>query len=114
MLSGPQVDAQVAQLEGNVRTDQARVDSAKLQLIYAQVTAPITGVAGLRLVDPGNIVHAADATGIVIINQLQPISVLFTIAEDKLPQVLARVREGASFSAEAWDRSLRPSSRRAA
>ena len=74
------------------------MENANLQLIYAQVTAPISGMAGLRLVDPGNIVHAADATGIVIITQLQPIAVLFNLAEENLPQVLARLREGASLS----------------
>ena len=71
---------------------------------YAQIRSPITGVAGLRLVDPGNIVHAADATGIVVITQLQPIAVLFTIPEDPLPQVRARLKEGASLPVEAWNR----------
>jgi multidrug efflux system membrane fusion protein len=73
-------------------------------LNYAQIASPITGVAGLLLVDPGNVVHAADATGIVIVNQLQPISVLFTIPEDRLPRVRARLREGASLPVEAWNR----------
>jgi multidrug efflux system membrane fusion protein len=95
--------ALVAQLEGRIKTDQANVDNAKLQLTYAQVTAPIAGVAGLRLVDPGNVVHA-DATGILIITQLQPIAVLFTIPEYNLPQVQARLRTGASLSVEAWNR----------
>jgi RND family efflux transporter MFP subunit len=102
-----QVDAQtgaVAQLEGSVRADQASVDNAQLQLSYTQVTAPITGVASLRLVDPGNIVHAADAAGILIIAQLDPIAVLFTIPEDSLPLVLARLREGASVPVEARKR----------
>jgi multidrug efflux system membrane fusion protein len=95
--------ATVAQLEGSIQIDQGNIENAKLQLVYAQVTAPITGVVGLRLVDPGNVVRAADATGIVIITQLQPIAVLFTISEDRLPQVLARLREGASLSVEAWN-----------
>jgi len=102
-----QLDAQqgaVAQLEGSVRADQANVENAKLQLIYTQITAPMTGVAGLRLVDPGNIVHAADPTGIVIITQLEPIAVLFPITEDSLPQVRARLSEGASTPVEAWNR----------
>jgi RND family efflux transporter MFP subunit len=102
-----EVDTQtgaVAQLEGSIRADQANVDNAKLQMTYTQVRAPITGVAGLRLVDPGNIVHAADPTGILIITQLQPIAVLFTIPEDSLPQVRARLTEGASVPAEAWSR----------
>jgi membrane fusion protein, multidrug efflux system len=90
--------------EGRIKADQANVDNAKLQLSYAQIRAPITGTAGLRLVDPGNIVHAADATGILIITPLQPIAVLFTIAETNLPQVRARLREGPNLSVEAWNR----------
>jgi multidrug efflux system membrane fusion protein len=96
--------ATVAQLDGVLITDRAKLDNAKLQLSYAQVRAPITGVVGLRLVDPGNIVHATDTTGIVIINQLQPIAVLFTLPEDSLPQVLARMREGGAPPVEAWTR----------
>jgi multidrug efflux system membrane fusion protein len=64
----------------------------------------MTGVAGLRLVDPGNIVHSTDTTGIVVINKLQPISVLFTIPEDSLPQVLAAFRAGVNLTVEAWNR----------
>jgi multidrug efflux pump subunit AcrA (membrane-fusion protein)/beta-lactamase regulating signal transducer with metallopeptidase domain len=94
----------ISQLEGRTRTDQANIENAKLQLIYTQIRAPITGVAGLRLVDPGNIVHAADSTGIVIITQLQPIGVVIAIPEDVLPQVRARMREGASLTVEAWNR----------
>jgi multidrug efflux system membrane fusion protein len=107
VIPKPQLDAQiatVAELEGSMRTDQAKVDLAKLQLTYAQIRAPITGVAGLRLVDPGNMVHASDATGILVITQLQPIAVLFTIPEDTLPQVRARLKEGASLPVEAWNR----------
>ena len=92
------------QVEGRKRLYQAKIDDAKLRLSYTQVRAPISGVAGLRLVDPGNVVHAADTTGIVIITQLQPISVVFTIPEDQLPQVRARIREGASLVVEAWSR----------
>jgi multidrug efflux system membrane fusion protein len=99
-------DGRVAQLKGTVKADQANVDSAKLELSYAQVTAPITGVVGLRLLDPGNVVHAADAAGIVVINQLQPISVVFEIPEDRIPQLQARLRGGARLSAEVWDRNL--------
>src|SRR5579872_3764341 len=72
-----QLDTQkalVAQYEGNIKQDQANIDNAKLQLIYAKITAPITGRVGLRLVDPGNIVHASDANGMIVITQLQPIS----------------------------------------
>jgi RND family efflux transporter MFP subunit len=96
--------ATFAQLEGRMQIDQAKVDEAKLQLSYAQIRSPITGVAGLRLIDPGNIVHAADSTGIVTISQLQPISVLFTLPEDVLPRVLARMKQSGSPVVEAWNR----------
>jgi multidrug efflux system membrane fusion protein len=102
-----QLDTQkalVAQYEGNIKQDTANVDSAKLNLIYAKVTAPITGRVGLRLVDPGNIVHAADTTGMLVITQLDPISVLFTIPEDSLPQVLRKLRAGAHLPVEAFNR----------
>ena len=100
----PKQPLTIAQLEGSIKVDRANVDNAKLQLTYAQVTAPIAGVVGLRLVDPGNIVHASDATGIVIIAQSQPIAVLFNIPDDSLPEVLARLREGASVPVDAWSR----------
>src|SRR5581483_4237036 len=79
------------------------IDNAKLQLVYARVTAPITGRVGLRLVDPGNIVHASDATGLFVITQLQPIATLFTIPEDNLPPVLQKLRAGAHLRTEAWN-----------
>jgi len=96
--------AAVAQLETRIRADRANLERAKLQLTYTQIASPITGVAGLRLIDPGNVVHASDATGIVIITQVQPCAVLFTIPEDTLPQVLARLRDGANLTVEAWNR----------
>jgi multidrug efflux system membrane fusion protein len=102
-----QLDTQialVAQYEATVQQDAANIDNAKLQLVYAKVTAPITGVAGLRLVDPGNIVHASDTTGMVVITQLQPVSVLFTLPEDTLPQVTKRLRAGAHLTVEAYNR----------
>jgi len=102
-----QLDTQralVAQYEGSIKTDQANIDNAKLQLTYARVTAPISGRIGLRQVDPGNIVHASDANGLVVITQLQPISVLFTIPEDNLPQVLKKLRAGASLTVDAYNR----------
>ena len=77
-----QLDTQtalVAQYQAAIKQDTANVDNAKLQLTYAKVTAPISGVVGLRLVDPGNIVHASDSNGMIVITQLQPITVLFTI-----------------------------------
>ena len=102
-----QLDTQkalVAQYEGSIKQDIANVDSAKLNLTYAHVTAPITGNVGLRLVDPGNIVHAADANGMVVITQLQPIQVQFTIPEDSLPQVLLKMRAGVHLPVDAYTR----------
>lgn len=102
-----QLDTQVAlvaQYEGNIKTDQANIDNAKLQLTYAKITAPITGRIGLRLVDPGNIVHAADTNGLLLITQLQPIAALFTIPEDSLPQVLKKLRAGITLQVDAYNR----------
>jgi membrane fusion protein, multidrug efflux system len=102
-----QLDTQVAlvaQYEATIKQDQANIDNAKLQLVYSKITAPITGIVGLRLVDPGNIVHAADTGGMIVITQLQPISVLFTIPEDSLPQVTKQLRAGAHLPADAYNR----------
>lgn len=102
-----QLDTQVAtlgQIEGNIKTDVANVNSAKLNLTYAQIVAPIAGRLGLRLVDPGNIVHASDANGLFVITQLQPISALFTIPEDSLPQVMRKLRSGAHLQVDAFNR----------
>jgi membrane fusion protein, multidrug efflux system len=96
--------ALVAQYEGTIKQDLANIENAQLQLTYSKVTAPISGVVGLRIVDPGNIVHAADAAGIVTITQLQPISVLFTIPEDRLPEVTQKLRAGAHLPADAYNR----------
>jgi len=104
-----QLDTQVAtvdQTEAAIKSDQAQVESAKLNLTYSRITAPISGVVGLRLVDPGNIVHANDTGGIVVITQLQPISVVFTIAADHLQQVLQHRKAGQDLVVEAWDRDL--------
>jgi multidrug efflux system membrane fusion protein len=98
--------ALVAQTEGVVRADQGQIDNAKLNLTFCKITAPITGRVGLRLVDPGNIIHAADANGLVVITQIQPISVIFTIPEDQLPEVRSRVRAGQTLRAEAYDRDI--------
>src|ERR1051325_9228146 len=90
-----QLDTQAAtvnQDEAIVKSDQAAVESAKLNLTYSRITAPISGRIGLRLVDPGNIVHASDQNGLVVITQMDPISVLFTISEDELPVVLRKMR----------------------
>lgn len=98
--------ATVAQDEGVIKSDQGQIDSAKLNLTYTQITAPISGRVGLRLVDPGNIVHASDSTGLVVITQMQPISVLFTVAEDQLPVVLKKMK-GQKLTADAFDREMR-------
>jgi multidrug efflux system membrane fusion protein len=89
-MSQQQVDTQatmVDTLEGAVRTDQAAIDNAKLNLTYCHITSPISGRVGLRLVDPGNIVHATDTNPLLVITQLQPIAVIFTLPEDQLPTV---------------------------
>jgi len=96
--------ATVAQDEGIVKTDQAGVEAAQLQLDYARITAPISGRIGLRLVDPGNLVHATDPNGLLVITQLQPITVLFTLPEDSLPPVLAKLHSGATLPVEAYNR----------
>ena len=102
-----QLDTQeslVRQFQGTIKADQGQVDNAKLQLVYCRITAPIGGRVGLRLVDVGNMIHATDANGLVVITQLQPITVVFTVAEDKLPAVLAKLKSGARLTVEAYDR----------
>lgn len=86
--------AQVAQFEALVQQDQAQIDTARTQLSYATITAPIDGRTGIRQVDPGNIVHAADATGMVVITQLQPIAVVFTLPQQALPSVAQAIADG--------------------
>ncbi|HLK12661.1 MAG TPA: MdtA/MuxA family multidrug efflux RND transporter periplasmic adaptor subunit [Candidatus Binatia bacterium] len=108
LIARQQVDDQAAlvgQYEGAVKTDQGMIDNAKLQLVYSRITAPISGRVGLRLVDPGNIVHATDAGGLLVITQVQPIAVVFTIPEDDLPAVLTKLRGGATLAVEAYDRA---------
>ena len=97
--------ANVAQDEGIVKSDQGAIDSAKLNLVYCDIRAPITGKVGLRLVDPGNIVHATDTNGLVVITQIQPISVIFTLAEDDLQAVLHKLAAGQHLQADAYDRA---------
>jgi len=99
--------ALVQQDEGAVKTDQGQIDSAKLNLVYCHITAPITGRVGLRLVDPGNIVHATDTNGLLVITQIQPISVIFPIAEDQLPVVLQKMRAGERLGVDAYDREMK-------
>jgi multidrug efflux system membrane fusion protein len=106
LLPQQQIDDQkalVAQLEGTVMADRAQIENAKLQLDYARIKSPIDGVTGVRLVDPGNLVHAADATGIVVVTQMDPIAVLFTLPQDDLPDV-ARAQAAAPLMVEARSR----------
>ena len=97
--------ATVHQYEGIVKNDQGQIDNAKVQLAYCHITSPISGRVGLRLVDPGNIVHAADANGLLIITQLQPISAVFSVAEDYLPQIEQQLRRGNLLAVDAFDRT---------
>lgn len=106
-IAGQQVDTQAAlvkQYEGMVKSDQGSLDSAYLQLEYSSVTAPLSGRTGLRQVDVGNIVHAGDANGIVIITQVQPATAVFSIPEDSIPAVMQQLRAGKKLPTEAWDR----------
>ena len=108
-ISQQQVDTQRAtmdQLEGAVRSDQAAIDNAKLNLTYCHITSPIPGRVGLRLVDPGNMVHATDANPLLVVTQLQPITVVFTLPEDQLPGVARRLRQGA-LEADVYSRDDR-------
>ncbi len=105
-MSQQQVDTQAAtvdQLDGTVRNDQAVIDNVKLQLVYCHITAPVSGRIGLRLVDPGNMVHATDTNAMLVITQLQPIAVLFTLPEDNLPAVAQHMAKG-TLSVEAYSR----------
>ncbi len=100
-------EALVKSEEGIVKTDQAQIDNAKLDLVYCHITAPITGRVGLRLVDPGNYVTPTDATGLVVITQIEPISVIFTLPEDQLPTIMERMHAGARLRVEAYDREMK-------
>jgi multidrug efflux system membrane fusion protein len=93
------------QAEGSIAADQAAIQAAKVNLGYTKIVSPINGVVGLRQVDPGNIVHANDTNGLLVVTQLQPISVIFTLPEDQLPEVLKRVRGGSRLAVEAFDRA---------
>lgn len=99
--------ANVAQFEGALKSDQAQVDNAQLQLTYSRIIAPISGRIGLRLVDRGNIVHASDANGFAVITQLTPITVIFNLAERLLPQILKAEAGGKVVPAEAFDREMK-------
>jgi multidrug efflux system membrane fusion protein len=109
-VSGQQLDTQAAtvdQTEAAIKSDRAQVESAKLNLTYSRITAPVSGIVGLRLVDPGNIVHATDQNGLLVITQQQPITVIFTIAADHLQSVLQQRKSGHVLPVEAWDRELK-------
>ena len=95
--------ATVGQFDGAIQSDKAQIDNQKLQLTYCRITSPIDGRVGLRLVDPGNIVHAADASGMLVITQVQPIAVIFTLPEDNIPDVIA-VMKKRQMNVEAYGR----------
>jgi membrane fusion protein, multidrug efflux system len=107
-IAKQQVDTQaslVRQYEGAVAVDASQIENAKLQLAYSRISAPISGRIGLRLVDPGNIVRAGDANGLVVITQLEPVAVVFTVPQDMLPAVMKRLHSGGDkVPVEAWDR----------
>lgn len=106
VISQQQFDAQralVGQLEGTIKSDQAAIDNANLQLVYTRVTAPVSGRIGLRLVDIGNMVHASDTNALLVITQLQPIAVIFTLPEDVLPSVVKRMKTG-TLEVDAYSR----------
>ena len=100
-------NATVQQLEATLQSDQAQIASARLNLTYARITSPLTGRIGLRLVDPGNIVHTTDQNGLAVITQRQPIAVVFTIPQDNLPDVQRQLNAGRRLAVDAYDRDLR-------
>jgi membrane fusion protein, multidrug efflux system len=105
-ISQQDVDTQRAltnQLKGTVQNDQALIDSAKLQIIYCHITAPFTGRIGLRQVDPGNIVHASDTNAMLVLTQLRPIAVIFTLPEDQLPTVAQHMKKS-TLQVDAYSR----------
>lgn len=95
----------VKQYEGNIKLDQGQIESVKVNLIYCEITSPIDGRVGLRLVDPGNFVQTSDTTGLFVINTLQPITVIFSIPEDNLPRVMQKIAVGKTLQVEAYDRT---------
>jgi len=106
LIAAQQADDQAAlvgQLAGAVEVDQGQIDAARLNLDYASIRSPIDGVTGLRLVDSGNLVHASDVNGLVLITQLDPIAVLFSLPQDELPRVILELSRG-ELAVEAWSR----------
>ncbi|MGE5336552.1 MAG: MdtA/MuxA family multidrug efflux RND transporter periplasmic adaptor subunit [Gemmatimonadota bacterium] len=109
-IARQQVDTQealVRQLDAALAVDKAAVDSARLQLSYTRITAPVSGRTGLRQVDPGNLVRASDASGLVVVTEVEPIDVVFPLSQDNLPAVLGRLRSGAALTVDAFDRDGR-------
>ena len=109
-ISKQQLDTQeslVKQLRGTVKADKAAIENAKLQLTYCRITAPVAGRVGLRLVDPGNIVHASDQNGLLVITQTQPITVVFTLPESSLSSILEASRKTSAPPVLAYDRDLK-------
>ena len=104
------LDTQQALVEQDraiIRTDAAVVEADELNVIYCHVAAPLDGLVGLRLVDEGNMVHASDASGLLVINQVQPINVVFTLAEDDLPPLLKQLNAGVTLQVDAYDRAMK-------
>jgi multidrug efflux system membrane fusion protein len=93
------------QAAGSIKADEAAIEAARVNLGYTKIYAPIDGVVGLRLVDPGNIVHASDSTGLVVITQVHPIAIIFTLPEDQIPQVQQAMKGGHKLVVEAYDRT---------
>jgi len=109
-IARQQVDTQealVRQYQGTVQADEGNLRSAELQLSYTTIKAPIGGRAGLRAVDPGNIVKASDTAGLVTIAQVSPITAVFPVPEERLPAIMKRLREGRGLKVEAWDREMK-------
>jgi multidrug efflux system membrane fusion protein len=109
ILPQQQLDAQIStvvQAEGAIKSDQAQVESAKLNLVYSRITAPISGRVGLRLVDLGNMVHATDTSGLAVIAPVQPINVVFSVPADNIQKVLSQDKKPGKLTVEAWDRDL--------
>ena len=109
-IASQQVDTQAAlvrQYEATLATDRAAVESARLSLSYTKITAPSTGRVGLRQIDAGNMIHAADANGLVVITEVDPIAVIFPIPQDRLPQLMAQLQAGAKLAVDAFDREGR-------
>jgi len=109
-IASQQVDTQAAlvqQYEGTVLVDQGTLETAKLNLAYSRVTAPVSGRVGLRQVDVGNIIHASDTNGFVIITQLQPMSVLFSLPEDNIPDLMKKIKSGDRITVDAYDRAFK-------